>query len=147
MNSWRWSIVSKCSKFYVDFKNAKKVSENVFGFEDKCIGTCYRNFSLLWEENMWSAANVLKDGPNISDSTKRHDTQLTFFDINGKLAWKCCRADFSSVWNPLTRWLRKGVLKQEFAFIQVTTFFEMNNSRNIEGMKAIFVLENGQNFM
>ena len=28
---------------------------------------------------------MLKDGPNISDQTKRHDLQLTLFDINGKL--------------------------------------------------------------
>ena len=35
---------------------------------------------------MWSAVNVLKGGPNISDPTKRHDTELTLFDINGQLA-------------------------------------------------------------
>ena len=35
---------------------------------------------------MWSAINVLKDGPNFLDPTKRHDKQLTFFDTNGKLA-------------------------------------------------------------
>ena len=29
---------------------------------------------------------MLKDGPKISDPTKRHDTQVTLFDINGKLA-------------------------------------------------------------
>ena len=34
---------------------------------------------------MLSAVNVLKDGPNISDSNKRHDAQLTLFDINGSL--------------------------------------------------------------
>ena len=37
--------------------------------------------------DMWSDVNVLKDGPNISDTTKRHDKQLTFSDINGKLAY------------------------------------------------------------
>ena len=28
----------------------------------------------------------LKDYPNISHPTKRHDKQLTFFDINGQFA-------------------------------------------------------------
>ena len=35
---------------------------------------------------MWSAVNVLKDGPKISNPTKRQDKQLTFFDLNGELA-------------------------------------------------------------
>ena len=35
---------------------------------------------------MWLAVNLLKDGPNISDPTKRHDTQLSLFDINENLA-------------------------------------------------------------
>ena len=29
---------------------------------------------------------MLKNGLNISDPTKRHDTQLDLFDINAKLA-------------------------------------------------------------
>ena len=28
----------------------------------------------------------VKSSPKISDPTKRHDTQLNFFDINGRLA-------------------------------------------------------------
>ena len=35
---------------------------------------------------MQSAVNVLKSGPKISDSTKRHDRQLNLFDISGTLA-------------------------------------------------------------
>ena len=30
--------------------------------------------------------HFLKDRPNISDPTKRHDKQLTFFNINGNMA-------------------------------------------------------------
>ena len=63
-----------------------ETAENVFGFEDSCVGTCFGNFSPLWEEYMWSAVNVLKVDPNISDPTNRHETQLTLFDINGKFA-------------------------------------------------------------
>ena len=76
----------KCSKFYVDFKNTVKVPENVFGFEDNCIGTFCGSFSQLWQEYMWSDLHVLKNGAKISDLTKRHDTQLNLFDINGKFA-------------------------------------------------------------
>ena len=86
MKAWRWSFFSKCSKFHVDFKNAIKILQNVFGSEENCVRTCCGNFSQLWQEYMWSTASVLKDDPNISDMTKRHDTQLTLFDINGKIA-------------------------------------------------------------
>ena len=34
---------------------------------------------------MWSAVNVLKSAPKISDPIKWHDTQLHLFDINGLL--------------------------------------------------------------
>ena len=30
--------------------------------------------------------HFLKERPNISDPTKRHDKQLTFFNINGNMA-------------------------------------------------------------
>ena len=84
------------------------------------------------------AVNVLKKCPNISDPTKRHERQLNFFDINEKLAKKYCRADFSSVLDPLTGRFPKGVLKPEFKSIQVTTFFGINNIGYIEAMKVIF---------
>ena len=51
----------------------------------------------LWQENMWSAVNFLKDFRNISDPTKRHDTQLTLFDINRNFAYKSCSEELSSV--------------------------------------------------
>ena len=48
------------------------------------------------------AVNVLKNGPKISDATKRDETLLNLFDINGTLVYKCCCADLSSVLDPLT---------------------------------------------
>ena len=56
----------------------------------------------LWQEYMWSVVNVIKDGLKISDPTKKHDTQLALFDINGTLAYKCCCGDLSSVYDLLT---------------------------------------------
>ena len=44
---------------------------------------------------------MLKDGPHIWDPTKKHDTQVTLFHINEKLAQKGYRGDFSSVSQPL----------------------------------------------
>ena len=86
LNLWKWSFFKKRPKFYVDFEKGRRLSENVDGFEDNFIWTCCGTFSQLWQEYRWSAVNVLKSGPQISDSTKRHDTQLNLFDINGKLA-------------------------------------------------------------
>ena len=77
---------SKCSKFYVDFENATTVWENVEGSEDNCVWTCYWIFCQLLEEFMWSAVNLVKSGPKISDPTKRHDEELNSFNINWTLA-------------------------------------------------------------
>ena len=92
-----WSFFWKCWKFYVDLKNLVKSTENVFYFKNKCVGNCCINFCLLWQEYMWSAVDMLKDAPNISDWTKRHDTQITLFGINAKLAYRCSSAQLSSV--------------------------------------------------
>ena len=86
---------------------------------------------------MWAAANMLKSGPNISDRTKRDHKQLNFFDINIKLAQKCCRASFSSVLGTLTCWFKNGFLKQKFSAIEVTTFFGRYNFGYVAAMKVI----------
>ena len=80
---------------------------------------------------MWSPLNLLKDGPKIFDLTKRDVYALDLSDIHGKLTKKDRRAHFSSVFDLLTRWLQKIVLKQELSDIQETTFFGVNNFRNI----------------
>ena len=54
---------------------------------------------------------------------------------------KFFRAGLSTIWDPLTRWLPKGVLKQELSDIQVTTIFAGNNFRNNYAMKLIFFLK------
>ena len=50
---WSWSFFSKCAKFYVVFKNAIKISEKAFGFEDIYVWTCCKKLSQIWRENMW----------------------------------------------------------------------------------------------
>ena len=44
------------------------------------------NFCELWQKCMWTAVNVLKSSPKISDRTERHQKQLNLFDIDIKLA-------------------------------------------------------------
>ena len=129
---------SKYSEFYLDFEKLVKLRENVDSFQDNCAWTCSGNFCQLWQKHMCWAVNVLKKCPNISDPTKRHERQLNFFDINEKLAKKYCRADFSSVLDPLTGWFRNCVLKQEFKGIQVTRSSGINNFGYVEAMKVIF---------
>ena len=108
-----WSFFSKYSKFYVHFGNPIKLRENLYGFEDNFIWTSCRSYCQLWQEYMWLGVNFLKSHPKFSYLTKRHDTQLNFFDINRTLEQKRCRADFTSVFDALTCWFPKGVLKQE----------------------------------
>ena len=48
----------------------------------------------------------------ISDVTTADIFQLNLCQIHGKIGKYWFREDFSSVSNPLTRWLPNGVLKQ-----------------------------------
>ena len=61
---------SKCSKFHAKSKDAIKISENVFSFEDNCIVTGSGKLSALVREYMYLAVNVLTSSPKISDMTK-----------------------------------------------------------------------------
>ena len=99
---------------------------------------------------MWSVVNLLKDSPKISDLTKRDFSVLDLSDIHGKVAEKHRRAHFSSVLWPLTRWLQKGVLKEDISGIQGNTSFGLNNLRNIQAMNPNFfykVLEISSRFL
>ena len=62
---------SKCSKLYVDSKNAIKYWQKVFEFGDKCIWIASGTFSLLWREYLSLAVNVLTNSSKISDLMKR----------------------------------------------------------------------------
>ena len=134
---WRWYFVSKSSKLYVDFKIAIKLVQNAYRFEDNCVWACCGNLCQLWQEYMWSLVNVLKNGPNILDTTKRWcATQFVWSEWN--ISTKVPPWNFISVLDPLTRWFPEGVLKQELSGIHITTFFGNHNFGNIEGMELIF---------
>ena len=78
-------LFSNSSKFYVDFENAIKLGENVDCFEDNYVWSYCGSFCQLSQEYMRWSVSVLKSAATISDQTKRHDTQLNLFDINGIL--------------------------------------------------------------
>ena len=68
---------------------------------------------ILRLEYLSSGVNVLTNNLKISDVTKADFLQLNLSQIHRKRGKKWCRFDFSSVSNPLTRWLPNGVLNQD----------------------------------
>ena len=100
-------------KFCVGFKNEIKFAEKVFGCLDNYVRNGCGKFSVLRRNNLSSVINVVSNSLKISDLTKRKGFQLNLSQNHERIGWKCCGADFSSVWDPLTRSLPKKVLKQD----------------------------------
>ena len=71
--------------------------------------------------------NVLKNSSKISNLIMTDVFQLNLSEINDKLGWKSCPSGFGNIGDPVTRWLRKDVLKVELSGIRWTTFFGVNN--------------------
>ena len=83
------------------------------------------------------AGNSLSSEENTCDMPSTCEKTVLRFQIWLKVIfsnWICLRLQenlgkiaaaqgFISVWDTLTRWLRKGLLKEELSSIQVTTFF------------------------
>ena len=67
-----------------------------------------------------------------------HIFQVRFHQSDGKISWKCSHSDFARVWDPLTCWLSKGVLKQCFLESNLTKFFTACKFRNKKAMTIIF---------
>ena len=66
----------------------------------------------MQREYLSSGVNVLSNSKKISYVTKEDIFQLNLTRIGGKIGKEWCRANFSSVSNPLTRWLMNVLLKQ-----------------------------------
>ena len=84
-------------------------------------------FFLLLQQYFSSAINVLTNSPKISDATERDVCSRNIPDKNEAISQKSCSAYFSSVWDPLTRWVLKGILKSSVWEIKVTRSFRVNN--------------------
>ena len=53
ISAMKLMFICKTLKFYVNFKDAINLAENVFCFEDNCGWTCCGSFSQLRQECMW----------------------------------------------------------------------------------------------
>ena len=67
--------------------------------------------------------------------------QVSFYQSDGKISAKCSRSDFTRVWEPLTCWLSKGVLKQCFLESNLTKSFTVCKFRNKVAMTIIFFFQ------
>ena len=119
-----WRCFFFFAKFSVTFKNSIQLWENVDGFQNNCVWICCERFCQLWQEYMLSAVNVLKSVPKISYPRRIHDTRLSFFVINEKLTWNCCRANFSSVSDRLTFDFQRVFPNRSFRAFKYSHFSE-----------------------
>ena len=127
---WGSSFFWKCSEFYVHSKNAMKYPQKDVRFYDKYIWIGCAKFPVVWREHLASGDNGLTCNLKISDLTKRDIFRLYLYQSDEEAEWKFSSVDFCSVWETLTRWLAKDVLKQDLLCIQVSTFFRVINFGN-----------------
>ena len=123
---------SKSCKFHAHFRNAIKNPERVFRFLDNSIWSCCGKLCIFRQEYLSSGVNVLANSLQIYDHSKAVFFQLTLPGTHGEKGWKWCLPTFSGVWNPLTRWLPNGLLKQDLLDVLVATSFRNNNFGNKE---------------
>ena len=83
---WGSSLLKKCSKLKLDFKNAAKKSEKVFCFRDNCIWIGCVKLSLLKRKYLLSGLDVLGNRLEIL-----HITNRDFLQVN-------CLHNDQSIW-------------------------------------------------
>ena len=140
---WLWgsSFFWKCSKFYVDLRNAEKNSENVFYFWEYSIWIRCVKLSVLRREYLSPAVNVLTKSLNILHGTKIEFFQLISFHSDQYIWQRCRRAYWNSVWAHLPCCLGKGPLKPDFSDISLISYFGVPNIGNTSIMRVTFLLE------
>ena len=65
-------------------------------------------------EYLSSDVNILTNSMKISDTTRKELFELIFLHSYQKIWQKCCLEDLSSVLEPSTSWMSKGVLTRGF---------------------------------
>ena len=102
----------KCSKFNTDPKNAKKYSEKIFGFWDKCIWIVCILLFLLIGEYVSLAVNVLRNAlKNFHVSKSDFCNSITFTVI--AQADKDTLSKIESVFRPVDHVACREVLSNE----------------------------------
>ena len=90
-----------------------KIEKQPFLFEIKAFKVVVKKSAYSDGNTLSSGVNVLTNSLKISDATKEDIFQLNLCRIGGKIGKWRCRAEFTSVSNPLKRWLPNVVLKQD----------------------------------
>ena len=103
------------------------VDKKNFHFWNKGVWSCGQKICVLRREYLSSGVNVLTNSLKISDMTKAVIFQLNLSRILWKIGKWWYRAYFSSVSNPLTRWLPNGVMKLDLLDALVKISFGSNN--------------------
>ena len=126
----RVTFFSKRLKFDVDSKNGVKNWEKIFCFWDNYIWIDCCKISLLPREYFSLTVDVLTNSPKHLHITNRDIFRVSSPDNDKKIWQMCCHVDFTSVWDPLTCWLSKSVLKRRFLNNYLSTSFVLNNFEN-----------------
>ena len=87
-NAWDIRVILSFKIFKIScrFQKGSKNSEINFCLLYHCIWSDCGNFSLVQREYLWSAVNMLRNSPKISDVTKRVMFQL-YLPQNDKKTW------------------------------------------------------------
>ena len=81
---------------------------------------------------------MLRNAPKISNFNRRDIFQIIRPESDQKIWSECCHADFTSVWNHLTCWLSKDVLKQRFLESGLSKSLTFSNRENTLAIMIIF---------
>ena len=124
-------------KIWFIFQKWNKILTKIFSFLCNYIWNQSRKFSQFRRAYLSSTINVSTDTSQISQITKRDILKISFSQSDQKIWQKGSREDFTSVWNPLTSWLSKGILKQRFLESDLTKFFTVCKFGNMLAMTII----------
>ena len=115
----------------------EEIEKNFSVFDNNCIwiGTC--KFSQSWTGNIPSAVNVLTKAAEISSNVRGDVFQIKFLENDGKLWQNLSHGDLASIWDAVTCWLLKRVLKRHFFESGLNRIFTASNFRNTLAMTII----------
>ena len=87
------------------------------------------------------AFHVLRNNPMIPNSTQGDVFQIISPHYDGKIWQKYSHEDFASVWNRLTCWLSKDILRRRWIVSGVTKHWTVANFENTLPMTIVVFLQ------
>ena len=127
-------------------KMQQKIEKKNFCYLDNCIWIGCVNLSLLRRENLWRAVNMFTNSAKILHIPKGDFLQLNCLHIYQSICQRCCGSGFNSVLARLPCCFSKGLQKQDFLDIYLSTVFGVHNIQTTWANTVSF-LENFQNFI